>query len=204
MERLSPHEQEVSPELPIEVPVIGFIGSSITGKDTAAAFLTERFGVVNLSISAVIRQYAQTHNLPHATREEMWAARESMEATHGEDHIPRALLKNAGKIYAGNDAKPSGFIINGIRTQSVAHAIIERGNYLLIAVHAQPETRFARKRAESLDDNLDFDSFMASNKQEDDAINSILPLADVHITNESNLESYQAQLTHEMLTRFAR
>lgn len=171
--------------------VIGLIGQKLTGKDTVAQSLTERYGAVSVVYSHVLDDVLRILDQEVSRENEMRLAI-GLRSAFGDAILNAAVLKRITD-------HPQGIrLINGIRRPEEARQALAAG-VRLVYVSASPEERYRRYtlRAEKKDDGvLSFEAFMeqdASSPTEKD-IPALEGLCEYTIRNESDLAALHEQI----------
>lgn len=171
--------------------IIGLIGQKLTGKDTVAQYLTERYGAVSVVYSHVLDDVLRILDQEVSRENEMRLA-VGLRSVFGDAILNAAVLKRITD-------HPEGIrLINGIRRPEEARQALAAG-VRLVYVSASPEERYRRYtlRAEKKDDGtLSFGAFMeqdASSPTEKD-IPALEELCEYTIRNESNLTVLHEQI----------
>ena len=118
-----------------------------------------------------------------------------MRAKHSPAFIIEELYKEAKK-------EGRGAVIESIRTPGEAEFLKKQGNFLLIAVDANPKTRFDRiKKRASETDHIDFATFLENESREMDTadpnkqnLKRCIEMADVVIENDGTLDELIQQV----------
>ncbi len=176
--------------LPMDI-VIGLIGQKLTGKDTVAQYLTERYGAVSVVYSHVLDDVLRILDQEVSRENEMRLAI-GLRSAFGDAILNAAVLKRITDY-------PEGIrLINGIRRPEEAEQARAAG-VRLVYVSASPEERYRRYmlRQEKQDDGtLSFEAFMeqdASSPTEKD-IPALKGLCEYTIQNESDLTALQREV----------
>jgi dephospho-CoA kinase len=169
--------------IPVELPKIGLVGLSRTGKGTAAKYLEENFGFASFTMSDVIREYAKANDITLSRKPDFWATRNRMNEIFGEDYLLAETLKNLGLKYQAYPEQVKGIVIDGIRDIRNALNLKDLPTSLLLALISNDELRHQRKRTERPEDFTKFADFLADEADERTIIEPIYPHAFAIINN---------------------
>ena len=139
--------------------IIGITGTLGAGKGTIVEYLINRKGFSHFSV----RQYL----IGEIMKKGLTVNRDSMVKVANElraKHSPAFIIE---ELYgqAKNEGKDA--VIESIRTPGEAEFLKKQGNFLLIAVDANPKTRFERiKIRASETDQIDFETFLENENRE--------------------------------------
>lgn len=171
--------------------VIGLIGQKLTGKDTVAQYLAERYGAVTVVYSHVLDEVLRILDQAVSRENEMRLA-VGLRSAFGDAVLNAAVLKRIKD-------QPNGIrLVNGIRRPEEAEQALAAG-VRLVYVSASPEERYRRYmlRQEKQDDGtLSFEAFMeqdATSPTEKD-IPALQALCEYTIQNESDLAALQREV----------
>jgi dephospho-CoA kinase len=169
-------------------------GTNGAGKGEAAAYLVKK-GYAYVSLSGEIREELRRKGKA-ATRDEMIAAGNALRRRYGADILARRVMKKV----------KGPTVIDSIRNAGEVAFLRSRGGFILVAVDAPAELRFARVqkrgRAESAST---FDEFTAKEKEEmsggksGQQLRRCLGLADLTIFNDGTLQSLRRKIKERLL-----
>lgn len=174
--------------------IVGITGTLGSGKGTIVSFLTEQMNFAHFSVRDYLVQKIIERGLA-IDRNTMTAVANDLRKTFGPSHIVDELYNMALQ-----QDKPA--IIESIRTPGEVLSLKKRGNFILMAVDADPELRFKRiKLRGSSTDNIDFDTFLANEAREMQTedpykqnLSKCIEMSDVVFDNNGNIEALFKQL----------
>ena len=158
--------------------IIGLTGENCSGKGASAEYLKKK-GLYYLSLSDFIREDLAEENA-EITRESMIAKGNDLRARFG----PGILAQRA----AQRMEKDRNYTIDSIRNPGEVKELKKLKNFVLVHVHAPPETRFERMKARKREsDPQSFEAFQkieeAEMKKEGQNLGETITLADKKIEN---------------------
>lgn len=169
--------------------VVGLTGPNAAGKGEAANYLVSR-GFVYHSLSDIIREEAASRGLP-PTRENLIEIGNSLRRSGGAGVLAERTLPRL----AGRD------VVDSIRNPAEVEALRRDPDFLLLAVDAPLETRWARARARMRPGDGDsLEEFAAREARErgsDPAAQQIhrtIEMADLRVDNSGTLPDLHARV----------
>ena len=160
--------------------LIGLTGKNGAGKGEVAKYLTER-SFAYLSLGDVVRE--ELRSLRQAlTREGLIRAGKELRAARGPGVLAERVL---ARLEAGRNT-----VIDSIRSPAEVEALRRRPDFVLLAIDAALETRFARVHARNRESDprtlLEFQRLEAEENREEDSSQQVaraMELAEVLIEN---------------------
>ncbi len=172
-----------------EARLIGLTGTNASGKGAAAVFFQSR-GFTYFSLSDVIRDELRHRGLP-INRDNLIRTGNELREKFGADILARRIME---KI-------TNKSIIDSIRNPQEIAYLRRQGHFLLLAIDAPLETRFARAQKRGRDESAaTLKEFAAKEDQEKthDAraqqLDTCMEMADHLILNQGTLEEFQHKL----------
>jgi len=170
-------------ERPKRPALIGLTGTNGAGKGEAAAYLRNK-GYACLSLSDALREELAARGLP-ASRDNLIAVGNELRARFGADVLARRTM-----------AKVLGpTIIDSIRNPREVEYLRRREDFILIALDAPIELRFARTKARGRDESAaTLEEFRGKEEIEmagsetGQQLARVMAMADRSITNDGTLE----------------
>jgi len=188
-----------------EIMIVGLTGRNAAGKGEVAKFL-EAKGFYYHSLSDVIRDEVQKANL-ELTREQLVKTGRALRNEKGLDVLARKILKHL------EDDK--NYVVDSFRHPAEVQAFREQTGFYLVAVEANPATRFKRIQQRGREsDPVSLEEFQAleekeakSQKNEGQQLMACDQLADFRVANNGALEELQdqvAELSRQVMRDMAR
>ena len=169
---------------------LGLVGKPCSGKDTVAAYLTERYGFAHVSMGDLIRFYIAEHDLGEPDRVLAREVANQMREENGADYLMRLALKNETPL----------LVVSGIRALAEAAALKEVGK--IVCVNAPIKLRFSRMQGRGrASDKITLEQFREQEAAEDANVRAsaqnvleVMALADLSVDNQGDLEHLQSQI----------
>jgi dephospho-CoA kinase len=169
--------------------LIGLTGTNGAGKGEVAAYLVAR-GYTFRSLSEVLRGRLAAQGRP-PSRDNLIAKGNELRKAFGPDILAGLVLET---IHGPT-------VIDSIRTPAEVARLRTQKGFVLLAVDAPPEVRFARVRARGRDESAEtLQQFLRKEKEEMTAdpeaqqIHSCLELADLTVVNDGSIEALHKKL----------
>jgi dephospho-CoA kinase len=173
--------------------IIGITGTLGAGKGTLVDYLVNEKGFVHYSVRDFLIREIQRQGL-QVNRDSMTQVANKLRAQHSPAYIIEELYKEAS--ISGKNA-----IIESIRTPGEVDYLKKQGNFVLVAVDADPKIRYSRisLRASETDD-VSFETFIGNEKREFSTsdpnkqnLGKCIAMADLVLNNDKSIdELYQA------------
>lgn len=139
--------------------IIGITGTLGAGKGTIVNYLLTEKGFKHFSVRAFITEEIKKRGL-EVNRDSMTSVANDLRATHSPAYI-------ADQLYHQAKASGTNSIIESLRTPGEVESLQSKGNFYLLAVDADPKTRFERIQIRNSEtDRVDFETFQANEKRE--------------------------------------
>jgi dephospho-CoA kinase len=179
--------------------IIGITGTLGAGKGTIVDYLVKNKGFKHYSVRQFLIEEIEKRGLP-VNRDSMTQVANELRAANTPYYIVAELYKQALK--SGKDA-----VIESIRTPGEVEFLQQQGNFILIAVDADPKTRFDRiKIRKSATDQIDFDTFLANEKREmttedpnKQNLQKCIQMADITLHNDGSIDELVLQLENKLI-----
>ena len=144
--------------------IIGITGTLGAGKGTVVDYL-ETKGFLHYSSRSVITEEIEWRGLA-VIRDTMTHVANDLRAAHSPSYIAEKLYDQAAA--AGKNA-----VIESLRTEGEIAALRAKGNFLLLAVDADPKLRYERIVARASEtDQISYEKFLADEAREMHATDS--------------------------------
>jgi dephospho-CoA kinase len=171
--------------------IIGFTGQLACGKGTATSYLVEKYSAKQYKFSQILRDVLVRLHLEQS-RDFMIKISETLRQTFGEDILSTVIARDAEKESA------EIVVVDGIRRLSDINHLMKLPNFILIAMEAKPEIRYARliKRGENADDTTKtYEQFLADHQRSTEiSIAEVVVKATEHLNNDGDLKNLQTQI----------
>lgn len=174
--------------------IIGITGTLGAGKGTIVDYLVEEKGFIHYSVRAFLLEKIREQNLPE-NRDSMVVVANKLRSENSPSYITDQLFLRAKSANANA-------VIESIRTPGEVMSLKEKGDFVLLAVDADPQKRFERVKARNtVTDQIDFKTFLENEKREmnsDDPnkqnLQACIAKADFTLTNNGSISDLLKKL----------
>jgi len=173
---------------------IGITGTIGAGKGTIVEYLVKEKGFRHFPVRGFLLEKIRELGLP-GNRDSMYELGNRLRAEHGPSYVVDQLFLQA-------QASGDNAVIESIRTTGEVVSLRQKGNFLLLAVDADPRTRYNRivlRGSET--DHVSFETFLENEQREsvstDPAVQNLqacIRQADCLIMNNGTVEELYARL----------
>jgi len=168
--------------------IIGITGTLGAGKGTIVEYLAKEKGYQHFSVRQYLTEVMRSRGL-EVNRDNMVVTANELRAKHSPSFIIEELYRQAEE--SGRDA-----VIESIRTPGEIDYLKGKGNFLLIAVDADPEIRYERiKSRGSSTDRVDYKKFLDDERREMNStdpnsqnLQQCIARADIRLMNNGTIE----------------
>ena len=171
--------------------IFGFTGPMGSGKDTAANYLEEKYNGKNYSFSGMLSDVLRRYHL-EINRDNLIKISEAMRNTFGEDVLAKTIARDLD-----NDTHPVVSTSNVRRMADIKY-LSELPNFVLVAIDAEPKTRYERivKRSQRSDEvDKTYEQFLADYERSTEiTIPEVMSHATEKIDNNSTIEELYAKV----------
>ncbi len=172
--------------------LIGLTGTNGAGKGEVAKYFMKK-GFNYFSLSDLLREELRKRG-EDITRDNLIRLGNELRFTYGSDILARMVMERVRQI-------DGPAVIDSLRNPAEINYLRQHGNFILIAVDAPVEIRFARVKsrgrnesAETLQEFIAKEQEEMSEAREAQQLSKCLEMADVRIWNNGSLEELYAQL----------
>ena len=174
--------------------IIGITGTNGAGKGTIVEYLAEKKGFKHFSARAFIVEEIEKRGLEN-NRDNMVMVANDLRAKNSSSFVTDELFKRSLK--SGQNC-----IIESIRTLGEIESLKKKGNFILLAIDAEPRLRYQRvvQRLSSTD-NITFEEFlnqeereMTSNDPNKQNLKKCIESADFLVKNEGTIEELNSEI----------
>jgi len=170
--------------------IIAFTGLAQSGKDTAARYVSSKYGYKWFDFSRDALEDELRRRLQPVTKENMSALGDELRAKYGADALAQKLVDKIRK------SRTENIVVSGVRSPAEAEYLKENAeNFILVRIAADPKKRVARSGNSNI---LDRDARDISNK----GLLQVLELADITIENNGTVDELYRKID-EVITRQA-
>jgi dephospho-CoA kinase len=169
--------------------IIAIVGQPASGKDTAAAYLVDRYCFSYVSTSDLLRDLARSKGVEHTDRAQLGEFARHLRLEQGPDILVRMAHAE------GSDT--NRIVIGGLRAKAEANAIHALGG-VIVSITVPIELRFERAKLRGrIDDRVSFEHFKtveleesANNDGNAQSLNQVMEMADYQIENGGTEEDF--------------
>lgn len=177
-----------------EMKVIGITGTLGAGKGTVVEYLVARHGYHHYSVRGYLLKEISRRNLV-PNRDSMVLVANELRAKNSPAFIIEELYREA--VALGRNC-----IIESIRTPGEAESLRKTGNFVLLAVDADPVVRYKRIFSRGSEtDQIDFETFLANEAREMDSadpnhqnLRKCISMADLVLLNNGTISELHGRL----------
>lgn len=178
--------------------IIGITGTLGAGKGTIVDYLVDQKGFGHYSVRQYLIEEIKKQCLP-VNRDSMVVTANALRAKYNPAFIIQELYKEAQQ-------KDQHAIIESIRTPGEIEYLKQQGDFILLAVDADPPARYERITArQSSTDDIDFDTFIENEQREMSTtdpskqnLKKCIEQADIVLTNNGTVEDLYNQLEDKL------
>ncbi len=139
--------------------IVGITGTLGAGKGTVVEYLTETKGFDHYSVRAYLLEEIRRRGLPE-NRDSMVVVANGLRAEHSPSYV-------TDQLYFRAKERGRNCIIESIRTPGEINSLREKGNFILLAVDADPAVRYDRiVMRGSETDHISFETFLNNEQRE--------------------------------------
>ena len=173
---------------------IGITGTLGAGKGTVVEYLEKSRGFRHYSVRGFLLDIIRRESMPE-NRDSMFQLGNRLRKEHGPSYVVDCLYEDAV-------ANGENCIIESIRTPGEAASLRSKGKFILLAVDADPQTRYKRiSERKSETDSVTFETFLGNEEREmtsDDPnkqnLKECIQMADFVLINNGSREKLYAQI----------
>lgn len=177
--------------------IIGITGTLGAGKGTVVEYLRTQRQFAYFSVRQFLMEEVHKRGL-EPNRDSLTLVANDLRQNHSPSYIVDELYKQAAE--AGGNA-----IIESIRAVGEVESLRKKGSFVLLAVDADPKTRYERIRKRGSEtDHIDFATFLANEQREMENtdpnkqnLKACMRMADIRLENNGSFEEL-----HQEIDRF--
>lgn len=175
--------------------IIGITGTLGAGKGTIVEYLVQNKRFKHFSARAFLIEEMETRGLENNRDNMVLVANDLREKNNSSSFIADQLFKRA--LESGQNC-----VIESLRTVGEIESLRKKGNFILLAVNADPKIRYERilKRSASTDD-VSFEKFLIDEEREMEStdpnkqnLKKCIEMADFVIENNGKIEELNSKL----------
>ncbi len=175
--------------------IIGITGTLGAGKGTIVEYLVQNEGFKHFSARDFLVEEMNKRGLEHNRDNMVLVANDLREKNNSPSFVADELFKKA--LESGHNC-----VIESLRTTGEIESLRKKGNFILLAVNADPKIRYQRvtKRLASTD-NVSFEKFLADEEREMEStdpnkqnLKKCIEMADFVIENNGTIEELNSKL----------
>ncbi len=178
--------------------IIGITGTLGAGKGTIVDYLVKKKGFAHFSVRQYLIDVMQQKGL-EVNRDNMVVTANELRAKHS----PSFIIE---ELYARALQQNKNAVIESIRTPGEIDFLKKQGNFLLLAVDADPGIRYERiKLRQSDTDHIDFKTFLENEQREmtttdpnNQNLRACIERADIKLINNGTREELYWQLEEKL------
>ncbi len=169
--------------------LLAVVGQAGSGKDTAANYISKKYGYIHISTADILRNYINTNNLGNLTRENMSKVVEELRAKKGNDVLVQMALENY---------KDHKVVLSALRHPDESQLVIQNHG-IIIDVYADFNSRYLRNLERNREgDNIDKTKFEKLEKRENSGvgfdINEVENSASYKVQNNGSYKDFYSQI----------
>jgi len=174
--------------------IIGITGTIGAGKGTVVEYLIDKKGFKHFSARAFLVEEIEKRGLEN-NRDNMVLVANDLREKNSPSFVADELFKRA--LESENSC-----VIESLRTSGEIESLKSKGNFTLLAINADPKTRYERIIGRSSStDNISFEKFLADEQREMEStdpnkqnLSKCIGMADFVINNDGTLEELNSKL----------
>ncbi|MDP2724138.1 MAG: AAA family ATPase [Bacteroidales bacterium] len=178
--------------------IIGITGTLGAGKGTLVDYLINEQGFVHYSAREFIVNEI-THRGLEVNRDSMTSVANELRAMHSPAYVIEELYRLA--FSSGKNA-----VIESIRTPGEIEFLKKQGNFILVAVDADPQTRYNRIALRASEtDHVSYETFTSNENREFSTtdpnkqnLGKCIAMADIVLNNNGTVEELYTSFVEEM------
>ncbi len=174
--------------------IVGITGTLGAGKGTIVEYLEIKKGFAHFSVRDYLIEEMAKRGLDN-NRDNMVITANDLRKNNSPSFIIEELYREAKGL-------PENAVIESIRTPGEVDFLKKQGEFILLAVDADPELRYERIKArKSSTDNVDFKTFLANEEREftttdpnKQNLKKCIEMSDLVLNNNGSIEALFDQL----------
>ena len=174
--------------------IIGITGTLGAGKGTLVEYLVREKGFEHYSVRAFLLRKIKELGLPE-NRDSMFSLANELRSIHGASYV-------VDRLYIQAAEQGRNGVIESIRTTGEVDSLRSKGNFILLAIDADPEIRYRRiVLRQSETDRVSRETFIENEEREMDTMDPgkqnlrrCIAMADYILSNDGSKEELFLQL----------
>lgn len=174
--------------------IIGITGTLGAGKGTIVDYLVREKGFMHFSVRAFISEEIIRRGI-RVDRDSMVVVANDLRKSNSPSYITDCLFEKA-RLTGKNS------VIESVRTPGEVYSLREKGNFILLAVDADPEIRYQRiRQRKSETDKVDYKTFIENEQREMSStdpnaqnVSKCVGLADFRLMNNGTIVELNQQV----------
>lgn len=140
--------------------IVGITGTLGAGKGTVVDYLVNHFGFKHYSVRGFLREEAERRGYTDINRDTFTQLANELRANHSPSYIVDEIYRQAAE-------NKQNAIIESIRTPGEVASLKAKGEFVLLAVDADPKIRYDRVVIRGSEtDKISFERFLEDEKRE--------------------------------------
>ncbi len=173
--------------------ILAVVGQAGSGKDTAANYISKKYGFLHISTADILREYIKKNSLGDLSRQNMSRVIEELRLKRGND----VLVK-----LATEGLKDKSVILSALRHPEES-ALVKKMGGIIIDTRADQESRYRRNVQRNREgDSIELSEFKKLENRENSGlgfdINKVESGSDFTINNNGSYQDFYSQIDKAM------
>lgn len=171
--------------------ILGFTGPIASGKEVAKKYIETKYGASSFKFSTILRNILNSIDVDQ-NRNNIMALSTFLRQQYGEDILAKAIAKSV------SESNEELIVVDGIRRMADIEYLKRVPGFVLIAIDASPESRYARsvtRNENPGDDVKTYEEFLADHvKETENTIPEVMSNSNYQIDNSGDLDSLYQEI----------